>query len=459
MITEKIIQNYIIRSSNKIKINSNEVKKGDIFIALQGNNKHGNEYIESSIKNGAKFCLTDKKIKKNLVNENILFIKNIFSFLKALSLKKRSLFKGKVLGITGSAGKTSLKESLSFFLEKKYKTSKTFKSYNNDLGVLISLLNLNIKSEFAIFELGTNNHGEIKSLVQLVKPSQVFITNIQNTHLENFKTKKNIAIEKSAIFNPIYNNNIKSIILLNTNKEEKLLVNLAKKFKIKNILTIGNSNKQNCYIKKISKINDYYKVEAIINKKKFEFFMRTDISYRITNILFCLSFFYLNKLDKKNITNNTTKIKPFEGRGSVINKKLFNLKIKFIDETYNANPDTMKQSIYYFNNMHLKGYEKILILGNMNELGEFKDKFHLKTLEYVEKFKFSFVILCGNLFFKALKKIKKPSNKYVLLNNEKTIIRYLKNNLHKNSTIMAKCSNSTSVNKFAKLLLSMKGDK
>ena len=144
MITEKIIQNYIIRSSNKIKINSNEVKKGDIFIALQGNNKHGNEYIESSIKNGAKFCLTDKKIKKNLVNENILFVKNIFSFLKALSLKKRSLFKGKVLGITGSAGKTSLKESLSFFLEKKYKTSKTFKSYNNDLGVLISLLNLTL---------------------------------------------------------------------------------------------------------------------------------------------------------------------------------------------------------------------------------------------------------------------------------------------------------------------------
>ena len=107
-------------------------------------------------------------------------------------------------------------------------------------------------------------------------------------------------------------------------------------------------------IKKISKINDYYKVEAIMNKKISKFFMKTDISYRITNILFCLSFFYLNKLDKKNITNNTTKIKPFEGRGSVIDKNLFNVKIKFIDETYNANPDTMKQSIYYFIFLHIK---------------------------------------------------------------------------------------------------------
>ena len=95
-----------------------------------------------------------------------------------------------LFGITGSAGKTSLKEYLSFYLKKRYKVSASIKSYNNNLGVMISILNMNINSNFAIFEIGTNNFNEVRDLTKLVKPSQIFITNILSTHLKNFKNKK-----------------------------------------------------------------------------------------------------------------------------------------------------------------------------------------------------------------------------------------------------------------------------
>ena len=119
MLNKKFIENYIINNENKIKINSNEITNGDIFLALQGNNCHGNKFIKTSINNGAKFCLTDKKYQIPLNSEKVFFVTNIFSFLNDLVKKKRKLFKGKVIGITGSAGKTTLKEALSFFFEKK----------------------------------------------------------------------------------------------------------------------------------------------------------------------------------------------------------------------------------------------------------------------------------------------------------------------------------------------------
>ena len=351
MLNKNLIENYIINNENKLKINSNEIANGDIFLALQGNNYHGNQFIESSINNGAKFCLTDKKNHIPSNSEKIVFVENIFFFLSDLVKKKRKLFKGKVIGITGSAGKTTLKEALSFFLRKKYKVSSSNRSYNNFLGVILTILNMNLKAKFAVFELGTNNFGEIKKIVQLVLPSQVIITNIQSTHLANFKNKRKIAIEKSDIFNPKYNPNIRSLIFLNINKEENLLLNYAHKYQIKKIITIGQTQNSNCYISEIKKKNNKYLVNLIINKKNYTLTTKTNILHRIRNIIFCLALFNYNKLGVDIILKNFNKFKPVVGRGLIYEKKINNKKIKFIDETYNANPDTMKQSIEYFHSM------------------------------------------------------------------------------------------------------------
>ena len=197
--------------------------------------------------------------------------------------------------------------------------------------------------------------------------------------------------------------------------------------------------------------------KLFINKKRYKFTAKTNIPHRIKNILFSLALFNYNQLDTNVILKNMNKLKPVDGRGLIFNKKFNNLSIKFIDETYNANPDTMRQSIEYFNYIISKGYDKILILGDMNELGNYKVKYHLEILKFVEKFKFHYVILCGKFFQTAISKIKKPLNKYIVKRSADDIIKYIKFNLHKKATIMAKCSNNTIVNKFGMKFIKMKG--
>ena len=122
------IQKYLINSSDRIKINSQDIKKNDVFIALEGSKIHGNKFINEAFNTGAKYIITDKKVSKKFFNDKILLVENTFTFLEEVSKKKRSLYPGKVIGITGSAGKTSLKENLKFFLEKKFTVSASINS-------------------------------------------------------------------------------------------------------------------------------------------------------------------------------------------------------------------------------------------------------------------------------------------------------------------------------------------
>ena len=164
------ISDYIINNFDKVKINSHDIIAGDIFVCLQGSKKHGNIFISKIINKGVKYIITDKHSDIKDPKEKIIFVNDIFSYLLKIAIKKRGLYGGKIIGITGSVGKTTVKENLKFFLSYYYKVSASIKSYNNYLGILISLLNLNLESDFAIFEIGTNNYLEIKKLTSIIMP-------------------------------------------------------------------------------------------------------------------------------------------------------------------------------------------------------------------------------------------------------------------------------------------------
>ena len=205
----QVITDYIFNNCDKVKINSKDINKGDVFIALSGEKNHGNKYISDALKNGAKYIVTNELSKNYLDKSNIVIVKNTLKFLANLAKEKRQKYEGIIVGVTGSIGKTSVKENLNYFLSKSFNVSASIKSYNNYLGVVVSLLNLDPKSKFAIFEIGTNNFNEIKKLSSIVQPSQVIITNIFPTHLEKLINTKNIAEEKSDIFNKKYNPNVR----------------------------------------------------------------------------------------------------------------------------------------------------------------------------------------------------------------------------------------------------------
>ena len=443
-------EKYILKKSNKVKISSKEISKGDIFLALKGKNFHGNQFINSSLRRGAKYCLTDNK--NFAKNSKIIYVNNVINYLNNLALKKRDLYKGKVIGITGSAGKTTLKETLAFFLKRNEIISFSKKSYNNKLGVLISLLNINLNSTYSIFEIGTNNFGEIKNLTKIVKPTEIFITNIQSTHLQSFRSKKNIAKEKADIFNSKYNNQ-KRRLFLNINSDfENMLIQKAKKENNLNLVLINELNTK-YFIKKIIDKNKFHRVYFSINKKKLVLDIKNPIRFRLINLLFCFAFFDQNSLKTNIITKWQKYLKPVDGRGLIHNILINKKKIKVIDESYNSNPDTMTQSIDYFTNIKKKDSQKILILGNMNELGKNTYKLHFNLLTELDKSDFKFVILCGEFFRRSIIKLNNPKNEFIYIEKRNEIMEFLNKKIHNNDIILIKCSNSTEVNKFAKNLL------
>ena len=451
MILIDVIKKYIINSSNKIKINSKEVKKNDIFLALKGSNYHGNKFINDAFNAGAKYCITDKEPKVLKNSKKILLVKNTQKFLIDLSKQKRSSYYGQALGITGSAGKTSLKEYLKFFLAKKFKVSTSIKSYNNKLGVMISILNMDLKSDYSIFEIGTNNFFEIRELTKLVKPNQIFITNILSTHLANFKNKRNIAIEKSDIFIKKYNPLAEILYFQKKSKEEDLIYKIAKKEKLKKLIKIGKKE-DGCYIMKVQKLQSKYYISLKVFNKNYQIILGEYEEKTISNLIFVLTFFILNKINTQIIINNINKIPKVEGRGSIHNVLLNNFKVRLIDQSYNANPETMAESIKNFSIIKNNRRDKFLILGNMNELGVKSYDHHIKVINEIEKYQFDEVILSGDFFKKALSIFSNLKNNYVYKNSSQNIMNYLKKKLHKNAIIMAKCSNKTEVNQFVNLL-------
>ena len=451
---KKIIEDYLIKNKNKLKINSNNILKGDVFVALQGKKNHGNEFVADALNKGAKYIITDKKLDLNNKKDNILLLDDVLLYLSIISNKKRNIFKGKVIGITGSVGKTTIKENLKYCLSFVSNVSASIKSYNNYLGVLVSLINMDCNCNFAIFEIGTNNFKEIRKLTSIILPQQVIVTNIFPTHLENFKNTRNVAVEKSDIFNPKFNPAVEFLILPNSNVDVLFLHEEAKKTKISQILTLGKEANSNYHIRKITRDKKSSIVEIIKNKKIYKIQSNKKLYHQVFNLTICLMIFEYNNLSVKTIYDKAKNIPLIDGRG-LENKVFINgKKVRFIDESYNASPATMKICINYFNEIKLSNKQKkYIILGDMNELGTDTIFYHKDIIKKILDYNFDNAILCGKLFNSALKTINIKKNQIRYMSNENAIMEYLKRNLHNNDIILIKGSNSTKVNKLAKSII------
>ena len=210
MLFEKKIENLAIFGNGEnhckntefenIVFNSKNVKKGDIFLPLKGDNHDAHKFIQEAYDMGAVCVISEK----NLNNENYIHVENTSLFLENIARKQRELFRGLVIGITGSNGKTTAKETLSKYYENNLKEEEVYKSfgnYNNFFGLCFSLLDLNPFHKVGFFEIGTNNPGEISKLAEILKMDLSIVTNIGHAHLEGLKSIRGVASEKTDIFN------------------------------------------------------------------------------------------------------------------------------------------------------------------------------------------------------------------------------------------------------------------
>ena len=430
-------------------INSKEVKQGNLFIAIKGKKKDGHNYLNEAIKNKANYCVISKKIK-GINNKKLINCKNTDEFLNRLAFLKRKYSKAKIIAITGSSGKTSAKSMLGNILSKYGKTFYSKKSHNNHYGVPLSLSNLEYDHEYGIFEVGMSRAGEINNLSKLIQPNIAIITNIGEAHIENFKNIKSIANAKSEIIN-----NIKKGGYLILNRDDKFfnhISSLAKKKKI-NILSFGFSRESKIKIVKTVYFKNHKYLDIKVCGEKIRLQIKNNSTINEYNILICLAILNILKLNIKKIQSLFNTLNSIEGRGKInkINrfKSLFNL----IDESYNANPSSVKNAIYNFSKIKKNNQKKYFLLGDMRELGNKTDLYHKKLSTFINNSDIDKLFIIGNKALKTYQstnKIKRGN----ILQNLQDFDEVFSNVIKKNDYLMIKGSNATGLNNLSKNLIS-----
>jgi len=382
---------------NKIEIDSRKVKPGCLFFALKGKNFDGHDFIEDAINNGAVAVVINKN--KNL-KINVKLIISVDDVYKSMILlaedarKKVTEFKNSsVIGITGSSGKTSTKEMLHSALSKVTNSYASPESYNNHVGVPYSLLNMPKKTRYGIFEIGMNHANEIRPLGKLVKPNIVIITNITEAHIGNFKSLYDIVKAKSEIFEGLEKD---GCAIINRDFESyDETIKLAKKNDVKNIISYGRHEKSDIKLIGISSLSSGQKIEAKAFGKKYIYKINFEGSHQAINSLSILGSLLVLKQDMKACLKSMFLSFLPKGRG---NKYIFSLdksNLVLIDDTYNANPSSVIASIKMLNEIANKK-RKVMILGEMSELGNYSNSLHLSLTKYLVESQMGLLILVGN---------------------------------------------------------------
>jgi len=420
-------------------INSKEIKKNNVFFALRGKNKDGNLFVKEAFVKGASLAIVNnqkKSKKKIVVNDTLKFLTEASSIL-------RDNLSSKIISITGSCGKTSLKELIGRSLSKISQVTYSPKSFNNKYGVPLSLFNLKKNDEFGIFEIGMDMKGEIDQLSKIIKPDVGVITNISYAHIKNFKNINQIALAKSEIVK-----NIKDGGYLILNRDDKFY-NFHKKMGLKRnlkILSFSLKNKNaTTNLDSILKEKSKYKIYIDINKTKKYFytnsFFENDLKNLLATITIISIFKDIRKLDKNIFYDHKTIV----GRGDIAKVKLFKKNLYLVDESYNSNPLSLKSALKNFDMIKVDSSKKHLVIGDMLELGKYSKKLHIEIGKSINKTSLKNINVIGEHVKWVFRNLNK-SKRGIIIKKKSQIIDLIKNNLNNNDYLMIKGSNFTGLN-------------
>jgi len=436
-ILNKIIRNNKIYLFDGLAIDSRDVKKGNLFLAIKGKYNDGNQYITKAIKKGARYVLSSKKNEKH--KKKIIKVDNPINFLNKFAKLKRDHCNAKILAITGSAGKTSLKNILNILLQKYEKTYASPRSFNNHYGVPISLSNLNSNHKFGVFEVGMSKAGEINQLSKMIKPNLAIITNIAEAHIENFRNIKGIAKAKSEIIDNVQSNG--AIIL---NRDDKFFNYLNEKAKLKKIkvITFGKSKQSDIRLIKIKQNNTIKKITISVKGKILKLSIK-DIN--IYNVLASIAVLQELDLNLQKSTQVFKNFEPSEGRGRMHKVKRYKKFFRLIDESYNANPFSVKNAINNFSEIKKYKFKKYFLLGDMLELGKKTEIYHKELSRLINNSDIDKVFVKGKKTLFTYKNLKKDKRGNIFQCND-DVDYILKNIIANNDYLMIKGSNATGLN-------------
>ena len=438
------LKKIAVKNFHGLSIDSRTIRKNNIFLTIKGKNNNGAKFVSEALKKGGKYIVSSKNIKK--YKRRTIKVDNEFNFLNNFASQKREKSRAKIIAITGSAGKTSLKNLIKGQLDIFGKTHCSPKSFNNYLGVPLSLSELNIDHQFAVFEVGMSKAGEIHSLSKLIKPHIGIITNIGEAHIENFKNLNGIAKAKSEIINNIQKNG--TLIL---NRDDNYFNFLKKKAKLKNlrVLSFGISKKSDVYPISFKQNNKEKKLTLKVCDQIIKIRIK---NLNIYNILATLTLLKVLNLNFFESASRLINFLPSEGRGKVYNVKRYKKNFKLIDESYNANPLSVKNAIKNFHSIKKEKFKKYLILGDMLELGKKSEMLHKNLSKVINNSDIDKVFIKGENTLTTYKNLikKKRGN---IFQQEEDMDFTLNNIIANNDYLMIKGSNATGLNNLTKKII------
>jgi UDP-N-acetylmuramoyl-tripeptide--D-alanyl-D-alanine ligase len=415
-----------------VTIDSRKITKGNLFIPFKGVHADGHRFVENAIQQGAAAAFWQKDVPNPPLHLPILLVEDCLIALQELARNYRNELPVKVVGITGSNGKTTTKDMTGKLLSLQYQVKKTEGNFNNEIGLPLTVLQLDEETEMAVLEMGMSGKGEIEFLTKLARPDAVIITNIGESHLLDLGSREGIADAKMEIIHGLNDDG-----LLVYFGDEPLLTERVKELNGNiQVKSFGRSDQ-----------NDIFPIEVEQNDTGNSF-----------NVNLAKERFFLPVLGTHNIMNALSAMLvarhfaiPFEK----MNEGLSTLKLtqmrmelvegakgeKIINDAYNASPTSMNAAIELISN--LPGYEKkILVLGDMLELGPLEEEFHNQIGESLNPESIDLVFTLGNLGkFISIGATKVLGKKRVFAFSDKlSLIEELRKHVDEKTLILVKAS-------------------
>ncbi|MEI6123947.1 MAG: UDP-N-acetylmuramoyl-tripeptide--D-alanyl-D-alanine ligase [Bacteroidota bacterium] len=391
------------------------VQPGSLFFCLKGESFNGNKFASQALEKGSAYAIVDEE--DYAINEKIILVDDVLKTLQDLAAFHRNNINIPVIGITGSNGKTTTKELILAVLSKKYKVFATHGNLNNHIGVPLSVLQITPDTEIAVIEMGANHIGEIEELCKISQPNYGLITNIGKAHLEGFGSFDNVIIAKTELYKYIEKN--EGLVFINNfNPILKAHVSKIQQY------SYGTNSSSNIHVTFIV-ANPYVKLywenkKTIIESKLIG-------KYNFENILSAMAIGEYFEVDVALIKDAIEDYIAMNSRSQFVEIDTNTI----ILDAYNANPTSMLCALENFNLMH--SVNKIVMLGDMLELGDYKEPEHEKIVEFLADSNYQKVFLVGSIFSKINKNTDfltfKTSNdlkEYLLLNPQKDALILIK---------------------------------
>lgn len=372
-----------------VTTDSRTVEKGSLFIAIKGAKSDGHDYISGCYEKGALCCISEKELEG--IDKPYIQVESSLQALKDLAGFYRDNLDIKVVGITGSVGKTSTKETIAAVLGQKYKVLKTNANFNNEIGLPLTVFRLRDDDEVAVLEMGISDFGEMTRLTKIAKPDICVITNIGICHLENLKTRDGILKAKTEIFKSM---NPDGTVILNGDDDKLITIkdvygkkpvffgidNKDADIVADNINNLGLDG-MSCTIYGLDDNDKTCGMDTVIPVAGYHMVYNAMAASAVGKQL---------GLTMEQIQAGISSLKTIAGRNNIIRKNGYTV----IDDCYNANPVSMKASIDVISTAIGR---KVCILGDMFELGENEKQLHYQVGEYLAEKPVDVLITVGEL--------------------------------------------------------------